>query len=366
MESRPPFEVADVFRQFGAAYCRAHKLSLKQHKVMRAITTCRTSAQGGHVERCSTCDYERISYNSCGDRHCPKCQGPKRRRWVAARVARLLPIEYFHVVFTLPGRLNNLIRHNERFCYDLLFRAAAQTLQAFAARQWGGRLGITMVLHTWGQNLSYHPHVHCLVTGGALSFDQSHWQSAPQGYLFPVKALARVFRGKYLAGLEKKRRELTLPEDSLIKAKGFSCWLREKRDWIVYAKAPFAGAEAVVRYIGHYTHRVAISNSRLLQVTVEGVQFRWKDYRDGRQKTMALTGAEFIRRFMQHVLPGGFVRIRHYGLHAADGLLEVCRALLAGVIASAPEIAVKCPQCGGEVVSYRSCAIVMLKQRVPP
>ncbi len=362
MQTRP--EVADVFRQFGPSYGR--KLSLKQHKVMRAITTCRTRSQGGHVERCSACDYKRISYNSCGDRHCPKCQGPKRRQWVAARTAQLLPIEYFHVVFTLPAQLNNLIRYNERFCYNLLFKAAAQTLQAFAARHWGGRMGITMVLHTWGQNLSYHPHVHCLVTGGALSFDQSQWQSAPQGYLFPVKALAQVFRGKYLAGLEKARQQLILPQDSLIKAKGFSCWLRDKRDWIVFAKAPFAGAEAVVRYIGRYTHRVAISNSRLLHVTADKVCFRWKDYRDGKQKVMTLSGEEFIRRFMQHVLPGGFVRIRHYGLHAMGRLLEACRRLLEAVVATTPAAPEKCPQCGAQVVRYRCRMAVATAHRVPP
>ena len=354
---RPLLEVGDLFRAYGARYRSRYKVSIKQHRVMEAISRCRSASLGAHVDRCSQCAYEQISYNSCGDRHCPKCEGPRRQRWVAARLEQLLPIEYFHVVFTLPARLNDLVRHNERLCYDLLFQSASQTLQAFAARHWKGRLGITMVLHSWGQNLSYHPHVHCLVSGGALSFDGARWQGAPSGYLFPVKALAQVFRGKYRAALERahRRGELVHPTPSLIKAQGFSCWLRDRQQWIVYAKAPFAGPASVVRYLGRYTHRVAISNRRLLTCEADQVSFRWKDYRDGQHKVMTLPVLEFMRRFLHHVLPQGFVRIRHYGFHAAPALLAQCRQLLAEEVPvlEATVLERPCPRCGEGVLVFQ-------------
>lgn len=312
----PHPDLGEIFRLYGEDYRSRHKLTLKQHRVMRLISQCRTSALGAHVDRCTSCGHQEISYNSCGDRHCPKCQGARCRKWVDRCLSRLLPTQYFHLVFTLPAELRDLIRHNKRLCYDLMLKTAAATLQAFADRRWGGRLGITAVLHTWGQNLSYHPHVHCLVSGGA--FDGERWHQAPHNYLFPCRALAMVFRGKYHEALCKS--DLVIPASmaSLVRRKGIACWLRDQvpSQWVVYAKAPFAAPDKVVRYIGRYTHRVAISNRRLLAIGGGKVRFLWRDYRDGKRKEMTLSSDEFIRRFLQHVLPQGFVRIRHYGLHA--------------------------------------------------
>jgi len=332
---RPALEVADIFRRFGPRYRRDHALSGQQLKVMRAIEACRTAALGGHIDQCDRCDHLQISYNSCGNRHCGKCQGLKQLRWIEARKQQLLPIEYFHVVFTLPDRLNDLVRFNARLLYGLLFKAASATLQAFAARHFKGRLGITAVLHTWGQNLSLHPHLHCIVTGGALSFDEQRWQRAPQGYLFPVRALSQVFRGKYLDGLRQASaaEALVLPR-SLSEAGALQVLLGrlQTQDWVVYAKRPFAGPEQVVEYLGRYTHRVAMSNRRLVALDQDRIRFLWKDYRAGGQpKVMTLSVAEFIRRFLLHVLPRGFVRLRHYGLLAntvSERCLATCRVLL--------------------------------------
>lgn len=312
----PSPELADVFRLYGEDYRSRHNLTLKQHRVMRSISQCRTAALGAHVDCCTSCGHQEISYNSCGDRHCPKCQGARQRIWVDRCLSRLLPTQYFHLVFTLPAELRDLIRHNKRLCYGLLMQTAAATLQAFAERRWGGRLGITIVLHTWAQNLSYHPHVHCLVSGGA--FDGEHWHQAPHNYLFPCRALARVFRAKYRDGLLASELVLAPSMEHLVRIKGLAGWLRDQvpSDWVVYAKAPFATPETVVRYVGRYTHRVAISNRRLLDISRGKVRFLWRDYRDGKRKEMTLSSDEFIRRFLQHVLPHGFVRIRHYGLHA--------------------------------------------------
>lgn len=309
-------ELGDVFRLYGEDYCSRHKLSLKQHRVMRLISQCRTSALGAHVDRCSACGHQEISYNSCGDRHCPKCQGARQRKWVDRCLSRLLPTQYFHLVFTLPAELRDLIRHNKRLCYDLLLKTAAATLQAFAERRWGGRLGITAVLHTWAQNLSYHPHVHCLVSGGA--FDGERWRGSSARYLFPCKALARVFRAKYRDELLAHELVVAASMQSLVDIKGLAGWFRDQvpAQWVVYAKAPFASPDKVVRYIGRYTHRVAISNRRILAIGGGKIRFLWRDYRDGKRKEMTLSSDEFIRRFLQHVLPEGFVRIRHYGLHA--------------------------------------------------
>lgn len=334
-------EVADIFRAHGAAYRHAHALARAQRRAMQAIETCRTAALGGHRETCDTCGAERIAYNSCRNRHCPKCQTLAKERWLGARRAELLPVEYFHVVFTLPHALNALAQGNPRVLYTLLFRAVAATLTTFGRdpRHLGGDLGGTAILHTWGQNLSQHLHLHCVVPGGALAQDGARWIAAPPGFLFPVRALARVFRGKYLQALHhafttgKLRFAGSLA--SLADPEAFATWLRGLRqhDWVVYAKRPFAGPTQILEYLGRYTHRVAISNERLISHTDGVVRFRWRDYADGdRVKIMTLAAEEFIRRFLLHVVPGGFVRIRHFGFLAnrtRRAKLARCRALLA-------------------------------------
>lgn len=289
---------------------------------MNDIERCRTSAMGGHVEQCDDCGVKRISYNSCRNRHCPKCQGAQRESWLEAQREALLPVEYYHVVFTLPEELNALIRWNERFCYALLFEAASATLLEFGQRHLGGELGITCVLHTWGQTLQLHPHLHCIVTGGALAADGMSWRNCRPGYLFPVQALGEVFRGKYCAELQRAlaERELRLPAEgewnTALRSRTLIGKLAE-RDWVVYAKRPVAGAEQVLEYLSRYTHSVALSNWRIIGIAEGKVSFRWKDYRDeGREKTMTLSADEFVRRFLLHVLPIGFVRIRHYGVLA--------------------------------------------------
>ena len=309
---------------------------------MNAIETCRTPAAGGHLEVCDACGAHVVHYHSCGNRHCPKCQGLAKTRWVEARQGELLAIEqYFHVVFTLPHDLNALAQGNPRRIYNLLFQAAAATLHDFAANpRWlGGELGFTAVLHTWGQDLGQHIHLHCVVSGGALSPDRQRWLPAKRGFLFPVRALSRVFRAKYLDGLKQlfKRAELqfagaTSELDLEDNFQAFISALRA-RDWVVYAKPPFAGPQKVLAYLGRYTHRIAISNDRLIDCSDERVRFRYRDYRHAnRSKTLALATDEFIRRFLLHVLPPGFMRIRHFGLlanrHRAEKL-SACRAALA-------------------------------------
>ncbi len=336
--ARPHFEVADVFRLHGASYRRTHRLPLPQLRVMSAIERCRTPALGGHVDECEACGHQRISYNSCRNRHCPKCQANARRKWVEAQKQALLPVEYFHVVFTLPDALNPLLRWNQRLLLNLLFTAVSETLLEFAARHLGGEPGVTAVLHTWGQTLVEHPHLHCIVTGGALAKDGRSWKSCRPGYLFPVRALSEVFRGKYCAFLRRAfaahqlrgSEALTL----LVSGEAFESFMRELKgkSFVVYAKRPFAGPAQVIEYIGRYTHRIAISNQRILSVDEMTVSFRWKDYRDGEKvKVMTLDAHEFVRRFLLHVLPSEFVRIRHYGI-LANGRrktkLERCRTLL--------------------------------------
>ena len=337
---RPAVEVADIFRTHGAAYSHTHALSRAQRRAMRAIETCRTAALGGHRETCDTCGAERLAYNSCRNRHCPKCQTLAKERWLAARRAELLPVEYFHVVFTLPHTLNALAQGNPRVLYTLLFRAVAATLTTFGRdpRHLGGDLGGTAILHTWGQNLSQHLHLHCIVPGGALTQDGARWIAAPPGFLFPVRALAQVFRGKYLHGLQRAFPAGTLAfagsTAPLADPATFAAWLQDLRrpDWVVYAKRPFAGPTQVLEYLGRYTHRVALSNDRLVSLTDGVVRLRWKDYADGdRVKVMPLAAEEFIRRFLLHVVPGGFVRIRHFGFLAnrtRRAKLARCRALL--------------------------------------
>jgi hypothetical protein len=330
---RPALEVADIFRTHGPAWRTAQRghLSLGQLKVMSAIEQCRSAALGGHALRCEGCGVEQISYNSCRNRHCPKCQSAAAKRWLEARQDDLLPVEYYHVVFTLPAPMADIAFYNKAVVYGLLFDAAAETLLTIAAdpKHLGARIGATLVLHTWGSALTHHPHVHGVVPGGGLAPDGKSWVSCRPGFFLSVRVLSRLFRRRFLEGLVQRHRDGQLKffgeHAALADAKAFAKWLTPLRrcEWVVYAKRPFAGPEAVLAYLSRYTHRVAISNSRLLAMDDRGVTFRWKDYRvkDGtsgkkRHKTMTLSADEFMRRFLLHVLPGGFHRIRHYGLLA--------------------------------------------------
>ena len=336
----PRLELADIVRARGEAYRRTHRLATVHHAALRAIATCRTAVLGGHRETCDRCGAVRITYNSCRNRHCPKCQTLTKERWLAARHADLLPIAYFHVVFTLPHALNTLAQGNPRVIYALLFRAAADTLFTFGRdpRHLGGTIGITAILHTWGQNLSQHLHLHCLVTGGALAADRSRWIAGRSTFLFPVRALSTVFRAKYLAGLRRAfdAGELRFASGTadLAEPWAFMCFLGRLRaiDWIVYAKRPFASPEQVLNYLGRYSHRVALSNDRLVDHCDGCVRFRWKDYADhDRVKVMTLEVNEFLRRFLLHVVPRGFMRIRHFGLLANRTRRETltrCQSLL--------------------------------------
>jgi hypothetical protein len=336
----PRLELADIVRAHGEAYTRMHRLAPVQHRALRAIATCRTAALGGHQETCDHCGAVRVSYNSCRNRHCPKCQTLTTERWLAARKADLLPIPYFHLVFTLPHDLNALAQGNPRVMYGLLFRAAADTLLTFGRdpRHLGGMIGITAILHTWGQALTQHLHLHCLVTGGALAADGAQWHHGRPLFLFPVRALATVFRAKYLAGLQRAHADGQLAfagrTAALADHRTFTGYLGGLRaiDWVVYGKRPFAGPEQVLDYLGRYTHRVALSNNRLVDHRDGRVRFRWKDYADhDRVKVMTLEANEFLRRFLLHVVPRGFMRIRHFGLLAnctRRALVARCRDLL--------------------------------------
>jgi len=326
---RPALEVADIFRTHGPMWRQAQTghLSLPQLKVMSAIEQCRSSALGGHVLRCSACDNIEISYNSCRNRHCPKCQARAAQRWLEARQADLLPVEYYHVVFTVPAPLSAIAYTNKAAIYRLLFDVAAQTLLSIAAdpKHLGAQIGATLVLHTWGSALTHHPHVHGIVPGGGLSPDGERWVACRRGFFLPVRVLSRLFRRRFLEELEKLHRAGQLQffgeHEALADAEAFGRWLAPLRtcEWVVYAKRPFAGPEAVLAYLSRYTHRVAISNRRLVSMQERSVTFRWKDYRAKgrtRHKTMTLAADEFMRRFLLHVLPTGFHRIRHYGLLA--------------------------------------------------
>jgi Putative transposase/Transposase zinc-binding domain len=338
--ARPPLEVADILRAHGDDYRHQHPVSPPQAAVLRRLSQCRTAALGGHVDACAACGYTRIAYNSCRDRHCPKCQGQQRAAWLETRLDRLLPVSYFHVVFTLPDSLNPLMLRNQAVLYNLLFQAAAQTLRQLAADpKWlGAQLGITAILHTWGQKLLFHPHLHCVVTGGGLTPDGQHWRATRSDYFMPVRVLGRLFRAKFLAGLRAlyDTGQLSLEGSvaALADASAFRRWLTPlyRQNWVVYAKPPFGGAEHVFRYLGRYSHRVAISNSRLVSLANGQVTFQWKDYADeDKTKRMCLDAEEFIRRFLLHVLPPRFVRIRHYGLLAGRNVptkLARCRQLL--------------------------------------
>jgi hypothetical protein len=373
--SRPAVEVADVLHAQGARFVEQHPwLSVQQRTVLRALQRCRTAALGGHLDRCGTCGHRAIAYNSCRNRHCPKCQAQARERWLAARQRELLDVSYVHVVFTLPHTLGPLCRRNAACLYHLLFRASAATLLEVAAdpRHLGADIGFLSILHTWGQTLVRHPHVHCVVPAGGFSADHARWVPPKSaGFFLPVKVLSRVFRGKFVAGL---RRAYTRGELDLT---GATAPLRDpdrwhalvdalfRTDWVVYAKPAFGGPAAVLRYLGRYTHRVAISNHRLLAFDGERVTFRWKDYRrEGQRRTMTLTAPEFLRRFVQHILPRGFVRIRQFGYLASGrrtARLALARRLLAMPTSTSPaddapatSTAVwHCPQCGARMTRGR-------------
>jgi len=361
-------EVADIFRRYGKRYRQTHDghLGRVERRVMSAVEMCRTARLGGHVQQCQDCDTVRIAYNSCRNRHCPKCQGQASRDWLAARQADLLPVGYFHVVFTMPQQIAAIAFQNKEKVYNILFRAAAETLRRIAddPRHLGAEIGFIAVLHSWGQNLHYHAHVHCIVPGGGLSFDQARWVACRQSFFLPVRVLSRLFRRLFLEELKLAYDEGQLrffgDIAGLADSAAFNRTVKGARriDWVVYAKPPFAGPRQVLAYLGRYTHRIAISNSRLVSIDGDRVAFRWKDYRhQGQQKVMTLDADEFIRRFLLHTLPDGLHRIRHYGF-LANGhrqlKLDLCRRLLnippppvEEPDAKPPPLAHRCPCCGG-------------------
>jgi len=370
---RQALEVADIFRRHGPAWRATHAghASLAQLKAMSAIETCRTAALGGHLEGCEDCGHRRIAYNSCRNRHCPKCQGAAAREWLAAREADLLPVGYFHVVFTLPAEVADIAFHNKAVVYDLLFKAASETMMTIAAdpRHLGARIGITAVLHTWGSAMTHHPHIHMIVPGGGISLDGARWVSSRPAFLLPVRVLGALFRRLFLTRLLELhtagRLQFFGDQSDLNDQRAFARHLAtiRKKKWVIYAKPPFSGPEAVLAYLSRYTHRVAISNHRLISFDEAGVTFRYKDYRRSgadRQRTMTLHADEFIRRFLVHVLPQGFHRIRHYGLLASAGRkANVARAreLLAVPATAGPtapdapsDPRPPCPCCGGRMV----------------
>ena len=372
---RPAVELADIFRRHGPAYRRAHALPRDQLRVMRAIEVCRTAALGGHVEKCDHCSHTRIAYNSCRNRHCPKCQNAARARWLESRKAELLPIEYFHVVFTVPEEIARIAYYNQRAVYDILLRTAAETLLTIAGdpKHLGAQIGFFTILHTWGQNLLHHPHVHCVVPGGGLSPDHTRWISCRPGFFLPVRVLSRLFRRLFLEALQAAfaggKLQFFGELETLRDPVRFTAYLRplREKEWVVYAKPPFGGPLQVLQYLGRYTHRVAISNQRLLDLGEDTVTFQWKDYRArGRERSrrMTLAAHEFIRRFLIHTLPGHFQRIRHCGFLAnrrRKARLELCRRLLttpigellpqtaqclAVLAALTPWQLTRCPVCG--------------------
>jgi hypothetical protein len=372
---RTSLEVADIFRAHGTAWRKSNvgHVSLGQLKVMSAIEACRTAALGGHVAQCEDCNHIHIAYNSCRNRHCPKCQGQAARDWLEAREAELLPVAYYHVVFTLPAPIADIAYQNKQVIYDLLFKASAETVLTIAAdpKHLGARIGVTSVLHTWGSAMTHHPHVHMIVPGGGISMDGTQWISCKPGFFLPVRVLSRLFRRLFASKLQAAHQAGRLSffgkHASLANTKPFTAWLAplRKAEWVVYAKRPFAGPEAVLAYLSRYTHRVAIANSRLISANRNNVTFKYKDYRikgRERQKTMTLNPCEFIRRFLIHVLPKGLHRIRHYGLFAngnrANNIARV-RELLdvpAPQNQSEPDTDDKptgtqpCPCCGGPMI----------------
>ena len=365
--TRPPWEVADVLRRSGSKFFERYRQSLTwaQVKVLTAILRCRTAALGGHRDQCQRCGYQAISYNSCRNLHCPKCQTNAREKWLQHRQRELLPVGYYHLVFSLPHSLVPLVWQNKKLLFTLLFEAAAATLLEVAAhpKLLGAEIGFLSILHTWGQTLQPHPHLHCVVPGGGLSPDHQRWIASRTHFFLPVKVLSRVFRGKFVAGLRRAAEcgQSAFHGDclSLAPPQAFRAFLGTlyREDWVVYAKPPFGGPEHVLQYLARYTHRVAISNHRILAVADSHVTFRWKDYaHHSRQRTMTLAGEEFLRRFVQHVLPKGFPRIRYFGWlsnRRRNNLLPVCRLLLAqtppppAVTPSNQAAAWLCPYCHG-------------------
>jgi hypothetical protein len=364
-------EVADILRNHGPAWRQANAghVSLGQLKVMAAIESCRTAALGGHVARCEDCAYTTIAYNSCRNRHCPKCQGAAAKQWLAEREAELLPVPYFHVVFTLPAAIADIAYQNKAAIYDILFKASAETLTTIAAdpKHLGARVGITSVLHTWGSALTHHPHVHMIVPGGGISLDGSRWVSCRPGFFLPVRVLSRLFRRLFLERLTAAHQQLAFfgNHAPLANVQAFAAYLAplRKTEWVIYSKRPFGGPSAVLAYLSRYTHRVAIANSRLIALDNNGVTFRWKDYRikgRNRYKLMTLATDEFIRRFLIHVLPRGFHRIRHYGLFArtscADNIARARELLAVPNHQAEPADATEgnephpCPHCGGRMI----------------
>src|SRR6516165_6040501 len=373
--TRPTLEVADILRAQGDRFLERYRSSFdfQQLKAFRAIQRCRTAALGGHRDACQSCGYQVISYNSCRNRHCPKCQAQARERWLAARERELLDTSYFHVVFTVPHELNGLASENPRLFYDLLFTASVQTLLEIASdpEHLGAEIGVIAILHTWGQNLLLHPHIHCVIPAGGFSPDHRRWIHPRYAFFLPVKVLSRVFRGKFLAGLKRLHRRKKLqcagPAGALADPRQFAKLLRRlhRHDWVVYAKPAFGGPLQVLRYLGRYTHRVAISNHRLLAFAQERVTFRWKNYaHGGTQGQMTLVATEFLRRFFLHVLPRGFVRIRHFGLlvnRSRAANLVRCRQLLAANSSAPAETGTcqvpsesstlwHCPRCGAAMI----------------
>ncbi len=399
MVPRPALEVADIFRDFGAAWRNANAghLSLDQLKVMSAIERCRTAALGGHVAVCEKCEHTQIAYNSCRNRHCPKCQAAAARAWLAAREAELLPVPYYHLVFTLPAAIADIAWQNKTVVYDLLFRATSETLLTIAAdpQHLGAQIGMTAVLHTWGSSLTHHPHLHVIVPGGGITPDGSQWIPCRPGFFLPVRVLSRLFRRLILEKLATAHAQGRLvffgAQASLTGGHAFADALAplKKTKWFVYSKRPFAGPAAVLAYLSRYTHRVAISNSRLIAIYDEGVTFRWTDYRaDGRarHKTMTLAPSEFIRRFLLHVLPAGFHRIRHYGLFAngqrrdmiarARRLLNAAKPPVSETESRAVDEAdasdtaatpgYRCPCCGSRMIVIETFAAGTTSHRRPP
>ncbi|MGO4675540.1 IS91 family transposase [Bosea sp. 2YAB26] len=381
--ARPPLEVADILNRHGDAFLARHRLSRGQLKVIGAIRVCRTAALGGHVMRCGDCDHATIAYNSCRNRHCPRCQGAAAKDWLAHRQADLLPVPYYHLVFTLPAPIAAIAFQNKATVYGLLFRAAAETLTTIAAdpKHLGARIGFTSVLHTWGSAMTQHPHLHIIAPGGGLSPDGSRWIACRPGFFLPVRVLSRLFRRLFLEGLAALHAagQLACHGDLAprAEARAFAAMLAPLRraDWVVYAKRPFGGPEAVLAYLARYTHRVAIANSRLVAMDRRGVSFRWKDYRarsSGKvwRKTMTVAAHEFIRRFLLHVLPDGFHRIRHYGLLASSRRAPTIAHVRQIIAAQAPispveadnaearaeqndprgEYPPPCPCCGGRMI----------------
>src|ERR1700681_517587 len=386
--SRPPLEVADLIRSAGVAFLERNRqwLSWKHIKVLLAIARCRTAALGGHLDQCTRCGHRAsISYSCCRNRHCPKCQTAARERWIAARQKELLPTRYVHVVFTLPHRLVPLVLQNKKVIYDLLFRASAETLLEVARdpQHLAAEIGFFSVLHTWSQKLTAHPHVHCVVPAGVLSADHTRWIKPPYDFFLPVKVLSHVFRGKFHQALKRAFHDgkLNFHGDLklLAQPKTFAAWLRPlfRKDWVVYSKRPFGGPEHVLRYLGRYTHRVAISNRRLVSFADGKVTFRWRDStHSNEQKLMTLSLDEFLRRFLLHLLPKGFVRIRNFGFLAnrkRATTLPLCFQLLGSAPLAKAEVSIAassdawlCPKCGGPMLVIERLTAAEIQLRSPP